>query len=70
MNLYGLKQLVESARTVRQNTILIAEDIPESDYGYRPTQESRLVAEPLFCSLANSKLEPSIVLRWPSPISG
>src|SRR5262249_15788094 len=47
MNLYGLKQLVESARTVRQNTILIAEDISESDYGYRPTPESRSVAETL-----------------------
>jgi uncharacterized damage-inducible protein DinB len=47
MNLYGLKQLVESARTVRQNTILIAEDISESDYGYRPTPESKSVAETL-----------------------
>lgn len=47
MSLYGLKQLVESARTVRKNTILIAEDIPEKDYGYRPTAESRSVAETL-----------------------
>ena len=47
MNLYGLKQLVESARTVRKNTILIAEDIPEKDYGYRPTPESRSVSETL-----------------------
>jgi len=47
MNLYGLKQLVESARTVRNNTIQIAEDIPEKDYGYRPTPESRSVAETL-----------------------
>ncbi len=47
MNLYGLKQLVESARTVRKNTILIAEDIPEKDYGYQPTPESRSVAETL-----------------------
>ena len=47
MNLYGLKQLVESARTVRKNTILIAEDIPEKDYAYRATPESRSVAETL-----------------------
>ena len=47
MNFYGLAQLVESARTVRKNTILIAEDIPETDYGYRPTPESRSVAETL-----------------------
>src|SRR5262249_36415224 len=34
-------------RTVRKNTVLIAEDIPEKDYGYRPTPESRSVAETL-----------------------
>jgi uncharacterized damage-inducible protein DinB len=47
MELYGLKQLVESTRTVRKNTISIAEDIPENQYGYRPTPESRSVAETL-----------------------
>lgn len=47
MNLYGPKQLADSMRTVRKNTILIAEDIPERDYGYRPTPESRSVAETL-----------------------
>ena len=47
MNLYGPKQLTESMRMVRKNTIRIAEDIPEKDYGYRPTPESRSVAETL-----------------------
>lgn len=47
MNLYGPKQLVESIRTVRKNTIQVAEDIPEKDYGYRPTPGSRSVAETL-----------------------
>lgn len=47
MNLYGPKQLTDSMRTVRKNTILIAEDIPEKDYGYRPAPESRSVAETL-----------------------
>jgi uncharacterized damage-inducible protein DinB len=47
MNLYGPKQLADSVRAVRKNTILIAEDIPEKDYGYRPTPESRSVAETL-----------------------
>jgi len=45
MNLYGAKQLAESMRTVRKNTIQIAEDIPEEDYNYRPTPESRSVLE-------------------------
>jgi uncharacterized damage-inducible protein DinB len=45
MSLYGPKQLADSMRSVRKNTILIAEDIPEKDYSYRPTPESRSVAE-------------------------
>ena len=47
MTLYGPRQLVDSVRTVRRNTIRIAEDIPEEDYGCRPTPESRSVAETL-----------------------
>jgi uncharacterized damage-inducible protein DinB len=47
MQLYGAKQLADSMRTVRKNTILIAEDIPENHYGYRPTPDSRSVRETL-----------------------
>ena len=47
MNLYGPKQLADSMRTVRKNTVQIAEDIPEKDYGYRPTPDSRSVRETL-----------------------
>jgi uncharacterized damage-inducible protein DinB len=47
MNLYGPRELADSMRTVRKNTIRIAEDIPESQYGYRPTPDSRSVAETL-----------------------
>ena len=32
MELYGEKQVIEGMRTVRKNTIQIAEDIPEEDY--------------------------------------
>jgi hypothetical protein len=38
MSLYGPKQLAGSMRTVRKNTILIAKDILEKDYGYRPVR--------------------------------
>ena len=31
MHLYGPKQLADSIRIVRKNTILIAEDIPEKE---------------------------------------
>jgi uncharacterized damage-inducible protein DinB len=47
MSLYGPAQLAESIRTVRKNTILIAHDIPEENYGYRPTADSRSVSETL-----------------------
>lgn len=47
MVLYGPKQLADSMLTVRKNTIVIAEDIPEKEYSYRPTPESRSVAETL-----------------------
>lgn len=47
MSLYGARQLADGMRTVRKNTILIAEDIPEKDYGYRPSPASRSVAETL-----------------------
>jgi uncharacterized damage-inducible protein DinB len=47
MHLYGPKQLADSIRTVRKNTTLIAEDIPEEHYGDRPTPDSLSVAENL-----------------------
>jgi uncharacterized damage-inducible protein DinB len=45
MAVYGPRQLAASIRTVRENTIKIADDIPEEQYGYRPTPESRSVGE-------------------------
>jgi uncharacterized damage-inducible protein DinB len=45
MNFYGPKQLADSIRTVRQNTLRVAEDIHEDDYLFRPTADSRSIAE-------------------------
>jgi uncharacterized damage-inducible protein DinB len=42
---YGAKELAGSIRTVRKNTTAVARDIPEEHYGFRPTPESRSVAE-------------------------
>jgi uncharacterized damage-inducible protein DinB len=47
MSLYGVQQLAASMRAVRQNTILIAGDIPESQYAFRATAGTRSVAETL-----------------------
>jgi uncharacterized damage-inducible protein DinB len=45
--LYGVPQLAAGMRAVRQNTILIAGDIPESSYDFRATPGTRSVAETL-----------------------
>jgi uncharacterized damage-inducible protein DinB len=45
MTYYGAKQLAESFRTVRKNTILIAEDIPEARYSFRAAPDARSVSE-------------------------
>ncbi len=45
MNYYGGKELAESFRTVRKNTLAIAQDIPEDKYDFRPMPETRSVSE-------------------------
>ena len=45
MKYYGAAELARSFRTVRKNTLAIAGEIPEERYGFRPTPESRSVAE-------------------------
>lgn len=47
MNYYGSKELAESFRTVRKNTIIVAEDIAEQHYGFRAAPEVRTVAQTL-----------------------
>lgn len=42
---YGTKELAASSRTVRGNTILIAEDIPEDKYNFKAVPECRTVAQ-------------------------
>jgi len=44
MTYYSARDLAESLRTVRKNTIRIADDIPEAQYGFRPAPETRSVA--------------------------
>jgi uncharacterized damage-inducible protein DinB len=45
VNYYGSKELAESFRTVRKNTLAIAQEIPEDKYDFRPMPESRSVGE-------------------------
>jgi len=43
MNYYGAKELAESFRTVRKNTIQVAEDIPEDKYSFKAANDVRSV---------------------------
>jgi uncharacterized damage-inducible protein DinB len=45
MNYYGAKELAASFRTVRKNTLQVAEEIPEDKYGFRPAEGTKSVAE-------------------------
>jgi uncharacterized damage-inducible protein DinB len=47
MTYYGAKEIAASFRTVRNNTLKIAEEIPEEQYGFRAAGESRTVAQTL-----------------------
>lgn len=47
MTYYGPKEIASSFRTVRKNTIQIAEDIPEAQYNYQPASGTRTVAQTL-----------------------
>jgi uncharacterized damage-inducible protein DinB len=47
MNYYGAKDLANSFRTVRKNTITLAEEIGEEHYGYSPAPDTRTVAQRL-----------------------
>jgi uncharacterized damage-inducible protein DinB len=47
MNYYGAKELVAGIRTVRKNTITIAEEIGEQHYGFQAAPETRTVASML-----------------------
>jgi uncharacterized damage-inducible protein DinB len=45
LNYYGGKELAASFRTVRKNTLAIANDIPEDKYGFRAAPDTRSVGE-------------------------
>ena len=47
MTYYGSKELARSFRTVRANTIKVAEEIPEEKYSFQPAPGTRTVAQTL-----------------------
>ena len=45
MNYYGAKDLAASFRTVRKNTLAVAEDIPEDQYNFQATPDTKTVTQ-------------------------
>ncbi len=60
MTYYGPKELAASFRTVRANTLKIAEEIPEDQYGFRAAPDCRSVAETLIHIAVASRLQEHI----------
>ena len=47
MNYYGGKELAAAFRTVRNNTVKIAEEIPENKYDFKPAPDCRSIGQTL-----------------------
>ncbi len=45
MNCYTAKDLADAFRTVRKNTIVIAQEIPEDKYSFQPAPDTRTAGE-------------------------
>ena len=60
--MYGAKELAEGFRTVRKNTIQIAEDIPADKYGFKAAPDVKSVGE----MLAHLAVSP----RWQLAVHG
>ena len=45
MNYYAAKEMADSFRTVRKNTLIIAQEIPQEKYAFRAAPETRCVGE-------------------------
>jgi uncharacterized damage-inducible protein DinB len=62
MTYYGARQMADSFRTVRKNTIALAEDIPAEQYDFKAAPGVRSVAE-LFAHIA-------VMPRWQVRVHG
>jgi len=59
MTYYGSKELANSFRTVRNNTIAVAQDIPEDKYGFQPAPDTRTVGQ----TLVHIAVSPRLALQ-------
>ena len=61
MSVYGGKEMAAAFRTVRKNTVQIAEDIPEDKYDFVPAPGVKTVAKQLAHVATVTRLWPEIV---------
>ena len=62
MNYYGAKDLAAAFRTVRKNTLIVAEEIPEDKYSFRPAEGTRTVGELLTHIAHGWKFHEKVIL--------
>ena len=60
MNHYEAKDLAGGFRTVRKNTLIIAEEIAEKDYGFRAAPDTRTVSQTLVHIALSPRLQQQI----------
>lgn len=70
MSTYGAAQLAASFRTVRKNTIQIAEEIPEEQYGFAPAAGTRTVAQMLVHIAVSTRMWLAIARSGVSTLEG
>ena len=61
MNYYGAKDIAASFRTVRKNTLTIAEDIPEDKYDFRPAEATETVGQILTHIALGARFQEQVI---------
>lgn len=70
MTYYGGRELAASFKTVRNNTLKIAEEIPEDKYSFRPAEGTRSVGELLTHIAFGSKFNEEVTLQGRKDLVG
>jgi uncharacterized damage-inducible protein DinB len=70
MSTYGAAQLAASFRTVRKNTIQIAAEIPEDQYGFTPVSGTRTVGQTLVHIAVSPRIWAAIIHSGVSTLEG
>ncbi len=70
MTYYGGKEMAAAFKTVRDNTLKIAEEIPEEKYSFRPAEGTRSVAELLAHIAFGTRFQEEVTLAGRKNLDG